>query len=203
VYFGVQGIEDMGKRILAIYGSPREGGNTDTLMDHFLEGASEYSWGADRVYLRELDFTPCNECNGCEKTGRCVIRDELNPLFDKLLNYERVAFSYPVFFLGPPALTKAFMDRGQFLWVRRYVLNVSPVIPGADHRAFLMSVGGFKGSEKIFSCNRSILRSFLLVCGLKYEGELFVNGMEHREDVKQSNELCSRAREAGGAFVNS
>jgi multimeric flavodoxin WrbA len=190
------------KRILAIYGSPRREGNTDTLMDHFLEGAAEYSWGAERVYLRDREFTPCNECNGCAKTGRCVIRDELSSLFDQLLNHERVAFSYPVFFLGPPAITKAFIDRGQFLWVRRYVLDISPETHGAERRAFLMSVGGFKGSEKLFRCNRAILRSFLLVCGLKYGGELFANGMEHRDDVKNSEELCARARDAGRAFVS-
>jgi len=187
--------------LLALYGSPREGGNTDTLLDHFIDGAAEASWGAERVYLRNFDFAPCTECGGCAKTGRCVIHDKLDPLLDKLLCFERVVFSYPVFFLGPPAITKAFIDRGQFLWVRKYVLDVSPDTEGAERKAFLMSVGGFAGSEKIFRCNRSILRSFLLVCGLKYGGDLFRNGIEHRDDVKKSEELCSLAREAGRKFV--
>jgi multimeric flavodoxin WrbA len=191
----------MEMRVLAIHGSPRRGGNTDTLLDWFLRGASETSATAERVSLRELGFAPCTECNGCRKTGQCVIDDMLNPLFDKLLTYERVVFAYPIFFLGPPAITKAFIDRGQFLWIRKYVLGIDPVIPGVERKAYLLSVGGFRGGEKVFRCNRSILKSFLPVCGLSYAGDLFQGGIEDRKDVKNQGELCSRAREAGRIFT--
>jgi len=193
----------MQQKLLAVYGSPRKGGNTDTLLDCFIEGVEEAEHGVERVYLRDYDFLPCTECNGCRETGRCVIRDELDPLFDKLLECERAVFSYPVFFLGPPAITKAFIDRGQFLWIRKYVLDINPERRGVKRNAFLLSVGGFAGSEKIFRCNISIFRSFLLVCGLKYSGELVANGIEYKNDVKESVELCRRAREAGRAFVSS
>jgi multimeric flavodoxin WrbA len=191
----------MNPRLLAIYGSPRKEGNTDTLMDCFLSEVEKSSYEVERVYLRDYDFSPCTECNGCARTGRCVIRDELEPLFDKLLVCERAALAYPVFFLGPPAITKAFIDRGQFLWIRKYVLGVDPVTEGVERRAFFLSVGGFAGSEKIFRCNISILRSFLQVCGLKYGGELVANGIEHREDVKSNEELIMRARKAGEGFI--
>jgi multimeric flavodoxin WrbA len=192
---------NMEHRLLAVYGSPRKGGNTDTLLDRFTEGAQEAGCTIDRAYLRDYDFAPCIECGGCHRTGRCVIRDKLDPLFDKLLEYERVAFSFPVFFLGPPAITKAFIDRGQFLWVRKYVLNIDPVTPSEERKAFLLSAGGFAGSEKIFRCNVSILRSFLLVCGLRYDGEVMFNGIEDRDDVEKSEELCSIAKEAGASFI--
>jgi multimeric flavodoxin WrbA len=191
----------MKPRLLAVYGSPRRGGNTDTLMDSFLAGAEKSTYEVERVYLRDYDFAPCTECGGCAKTGRCVIGDELDPLFDKLLICERVAFAYPVFFLGPPAITKAFIDRGQFLWVRKYVLGIDPVREGLERRAFLLSVGGFAGSEKIFRCNISVLRSFLIVCGLTYSGELVTGGVEYRDDVQKNEELRLRARDAGREFV--
>jgi multimeric flavodoxin WrbA len=191
----------MEMRVLAIHGSPRKGGNTDTLLDCFLQGVSDSSTTAERVSLRELDFTPCTECNGCKKTGQCVIDDMLNPLFDKLLTYKRVVFAYPLFFLGPPAITKAFIDRGQFLWIRKYVLGIDPVKPGVERKAYLLSVGGFKGGEKVFRCNRSILKSFLPVCGLTYAGELFQGGIEDGGDIKNKGELCNRAREAGSVFT--
>ncbi len=191
----------MEMRVLAIHGSPRKGGNADTLLDCFLHGASDSSATAERVSLRELDFAPCTECNGCKKTGQCVIDDMLNPLFDKLLTYERVVFAYPLFFLGPPAITKAFIDRGQFLWVRKYVLGIDPEKPGVERKAYLLSVGGFKGGEKVFRCNRSILKSFLPVCGLTYAGDLFQGGIEDRGDVKNERELCHRARKSGRVFT--
>jgi multimeric flavodoxin WrbA len=208
-------------RLLAIHGSPRKGGNTEVLLDCFLEGASGFCESIDRVSLRDLEYTPCTECDGCQKTGQCVFNDMLGPLFDKLLSFERVVFSYPLFFLGPPAITKAFIDRGQFLWVRKYIMNIDPVShaderaalrgtesgakqgaePGALRTAFLLSVGGFKGGEKVFRCNRTILKSFLPVCGLSYAGEIFQGGIEHRGDVRLKEDLCERAREAGRFFV--
>ena len=191
----------MDKRLLAIYGSPRQGGNTDTLLDCFLDGASASSAAVERVYLRDLDYTPCTECNGCKKTGFCVIDDTLNPLFEKLLEYERVVFAYPLFFLGPPAITKAFIDRGQVLWVRKYVLGIDPVKPGVERLAYLLSIGGFKGNENVFRCNKSILRAFLPVCGLIYAGELFTGGIEYKGDVKRNKELGKRARESGSDFM--
>jgi multimeric flavodoxin WrbA len=191
----------MDKKLLAIFGSPRRGGNTDTFLECFLQGASDSSAMIERIFLRDLDFSPCTECNGCQNTGQCVIDDMLNPLFNKLLTYERVVFAYPLFFLGPPAITKAFIDRGQFLWVRKYVLGINPVKPGVERKAYLLSVGGFQGGEKVFRCNRSILKSFLPVCGLTYAGDLFRGGIEGRGDVKNEMDLCNRAREAGRVFT--
>ena len=188
-------------RILAIHGSPRKGGNSDGLLDCFLSGASDSCDAIERVSLRELKYSPCTECDGCKKTGQCVVNDMLGPLFEKLLTHERVVFSYPLFFLGPPAITKAFIDRGQFLWVRKYILGIDPVIPDIERKAFLLSVGGFRGGEKVFRCNRSILKSFLPVCGLTYAGDLFQGGMEEREDVRMHEDLCNSAREAGRLFV--
>ncbi len=188
-------------RVLAIHGSPRKGGNTDALLDCFLKGAYDSCETIERVSLRELDYSPCTECNGCKETGQCVFNDMLGSLFEKLLTYERVVFSYPLFFLGPPAITKAFIDRGQFLWVRKYVLGIDPVKPGVERKAYLLSVGGFRGGEKVFRCNRSILKSFLPVCGLTYAGELLRGGIEERKDVRLNEDLCNHAREAGSSFT--
>ena len=187
--------------MVAVYGSPRRTGNTARLLSRAVEGARSMGARVEEIALRDLNMSPCLEIYECKKTGQCVFNDMLNPLFDKLLSYERVVFSYPLFFLGPPAVTKGFIDRGQFLWVRKYLLGQNPVKPGIERKAFLLSVGGFKGGEKVFRCNRSILKSFLPVCGLTYAGELFRGGIEGRDDVHSRQELCREAEEAGRMFV--
>jgi multimeric flavodoxin WrbA len=196
---------NMDQRLIAVYGSPRKRGNTELLLDCFLDGASVSDCQVERVYLRELGFKPCTECGGCEKTGRCVLDDGIKEVYEKLLECEKAVFSYPVFFLGPPAITKAFIDRGQAFWQRKYVLGIDP--PKTDSRgrtreAFLLSIGGFEGSEKIFRCNVSILRSLLLVCGLRYTGDLFAMGIDRRGEFEKREGLCEQAREAGRSFVS-
>ncbi len=191
----------MDPRLLAIYGSPRKGGNTEVLLDYFLEGVSASTYHVERVYLREYNFSHCTECDGCAKTGHCIVQDDMQSLYDKLLDYERVVISFPVFFLGPPALTKAFIDRGQALWIRKYVLGIKPGKPGVERKGFLISLCGFRGSGKIFSCNISIVRSFFVACGIKYAGEIVENGIDHRGDVDRHPLLKSRALQAGRDFV--
>ena len=135
--------------MLAVYGSPRKGGNTSTLLDYFLEGvggAGEPPGAAgyriERVHLRDLSISHCTECGGCAKTGVCVIRDDMSGYYDKLLSFERIVMALPVFFLGPPAIAKAFIDRAQSLWVRKYVLGIKPERSpdgGAKRKGYLLS----------------------------------------------------------------
>ncbi len=173
------------RRLLAIYGSPRKTGNSERLLDFFLEKIDITIWEVERLYLREMNFSYCTECGGCEKTGRCILQDDMQPVYEKLLSYERVVLSLPVFFLGPPSLAKAFIDRGQALWVKKYMLGEKQGQPGPARKGFLLSVCGFKGSEKIFSCNISIVKAFFAACGLKYAGEYLVDGVDHRGDVER------------------
>lgn len=187
--------------LLALYGSPRKGGNTDVLLDQFLVGASGSKYVIERMYLRDLRFSPCTECDGCAKTGECTVHDDMDLLYGKLLGHERVVLAFPVFFLGPPAITKAFIDRAQALWVRRFILGMGPVKGGVVRRGFFLSLAGFRGSGRIFSCSISMVRSFYAACGIRYAGELTMNGIDHRGDVEKHPDLLERAVEAGRGFV--
>ncbi len=108
--------------LLAVYGSPRKGGNTSLLLDYFLEEVTGYS--IERVHLRDLTLSPCAECGRCRETGVCVIQDDMRGYYDKLLTCDRMVIALPVFFLGPPAVAKAFIDRAQSLWIRKYDLGI-------------------------------------------------------------------------------
>ena len=89
--------------LLAIFGSSRKEGNTDLMLDSFLEGAS--SAGADlkieRIYARDLAISGCLSCGYCDKHGTCVQKDEMQrvyPLFDSA---ERIVIASPIYFLWP------------------------------------------------------------------------------------------------------
>jgi multimeric flavodoxin WrbA len=104
----------------------------------------------------------------------------MQPVYDKLLSCERVLFALPLFFLGPPALAKSFIDRGQALWVKKYVLGDRQ--KGPVRKGFLFSVCGFKG-EGLFACNISIVRAFFSACGIRYTGQLLVSGVDRSGEI--------------------
>jgi multimeric flavodoxin WrbA len=99
------------KKILALAGSPRQGGNSDLLLEAFLEGARSQGAAAEKVYLNDLALRGCQACYACQKSGRCKQRDDMTPLYPKLLAADLWVFATPVYWWGPSAQLKLALDR--------------------------------------------------------------------------------------------
>ncbi len=98
-------------RVLGVVGSPRRGGNTDILVDHILKGARDAGARVEKVMLSELQIAPCRACYACETTGRCAQADDMEDLFEKLNDSGVWVLGTPVYWWGPTAQMKAFVDR--------------------------------------------------------------------------------------------
>ncbi|MBI5966830.1 MAG: flavodoxin family protein [Deltaproteobacteria bacterium] len=134
-------------KVLGIYGSPRKGGNTELLLKELLRGCRDAGVEVEEVFLRDLKITPCLEIYACKKDGKCPIRDDMQLLYPKLVEVDALALASPVFFYAVSAHMKAFIDRCQALWARKYLLK-QPISPGKPKRkGVFISVGGSKGSR--------------------------------------------------------
>lgn len=87
------------EKILAIYGSPRRKGNTSMLLQKAVQGAKEVGADVEEIVLRDLKMSPCLEIYGCKKTGRCVIKDDFQDVYDKILSCQAVMLASPIFFI--------------------------------------------------------------------------------------------------------
>ena len=105
-------------KVLGISGSPHRHGNTETLLDSFLDGAKSAGAHVEKVVLKELAYTPCRGCNACHKTGDCVIQDDAIVLFNKILEVDAIAVASPIYSMGITAELKGLIDRGQYLWAQ-------------------------------------------------------------------------------------
>lgn len=99
------------KRVLGIVGSPRRNGNTHVLVTKILDGAKEAGAATDIVFLEGLTIRSCDGCHVCWKTGRCAKNDDMAALFPKIAESDVLVFGTPVYWYGPTALLKAFLDR--------------------------------------------------------------------------------------------
>lgn len=99
------------KKVLGIVGSPRSGGNTEIMVDAILEGAQSVGAVIEKVHLRNQTLQPCQACDGCVNTRHCIIDDDLSVLREKLIQNDVWVFGTPVYYSGPTAQFKAFMDR--------------------------------------------------------------------------------------------
>lgn len=103
--------ENTARRVLGIVGSPRRGGNTEILLDEVLAGAKAAGALTEKVILNELNIKPCQGCETCQKTGECVQRDDMPELLENMIQSQVWVLGTPVYWWGPTAQFKAFMDR--------------------------------------------------------------------------------------------
>ena len=100
------------RKIVAFLGSPRPRGNTDTLAECVLEGAREVGCETQSFALRMLKVHPCTGCGYCWKNGKpCIFEDDGTQLYDAMAGADVFLFATPVYWYGPTAIMKAFIDR--------------------------------------------------------------------------------------------
>lgn len=181
-------------KVLGIWGSPRRGGNSEILLDAFLEGAGQGGAAVEKVALRELKISPCQEIYHCFKDGTCPIKDDMRDLYDKLLSAQVVALASPVFFYGLSAQAKAMIDRTQALWARRYVLKHD--FPGGNRQGVLLCTGATKGRLVFVGC-RLTAKYFFDAINVSYAGEILVRGVDEKGAILQKPETLTAARDLG------
>ena len=170
----------MRMKVLGLAGSPRRHGNTELLLDQVLGGAASKGAQTEKVILGAMNIDPCDACEGCYETGRCILQDDYQLLYPKLIKAERIVLAAPVFFMGLPAQAKAFIDRCQCFWARKYVLQdpLPPTDTGVQRQGFLISTAG--GPRTGFRCAVSSLKAFLDALDAAYGGELTFPGVDEK-----------------------
>jgi multimeric flavodoxin WrbA len=109
-------------KIFGINGSPRKGWNTHLLVKEVLKGASEKGAETELINLYDLNFRGCISCLGCKvkgssKIGRCVIKDGLSPVLDKLHNSDGFIIGSPIYINEVTAVVRALFERLTFQYL--------------------------------------------------------------------------------------
>lgn len=125
------------RKVLVISSSPRRDGNSDLLCHEFAAGAREAGAQVEEVALRDLDIAPCRACYGCWSTQRCVLRDDMAALLDKITAADALCVATPVYFGLPCGQLKVMIDRLLPRWQGLGGKDAYIVVTGHDGRAGL------------------------------------------------------------------
>ena len=185
-------------KILGIMGSPRIKGNTDLLLDEALKGAQSQEAEVEKIIVDKLNIGPCREYYGCLRDGNCVIRDDMDDIYPKLLEAVGVVVASPIFFYGLTAQVKALIDRSQALWARWYVLGEKP--PGPSRKGALIAVGATKG-ENLFNGSVLTTKYFFQAIGVQYADELLIRGVDQKGEIREHPTALRDAFELGVRLV--
>lgn len=175
-------------------GSPRIKSNTDLLLDEALKGAQSQGAEVEKIIVDKLKIAPCKEYYGCERDGNCVIRDDMDDMYPKLVEADVLIVASPMFFYGISGQLKIFIDRCQALWARKYILNQE--FSQSERKGAFIGVGATRG-EKLFDGSILIVQYFFKAVNVQYAGEVLVRGVDKRAEIKGHPTALSDAFELG------
>lgn len=177
-------------RILGVVGSPRKKGNTHMLVSRILDGAQEKGALTEILFLNDLRIRECDGCHVCWKGKKCSKKDDMNKICPKIINSDVIIFGTPVYWYGPTALMKCFVDRFVYFNCpenRAKIRGKSAVIavpfeeenPATAH----LLVQFFKKSLQYLEMN--------LI------GKILVPGVSKRGDILDKNDLLEKGYNLG------
>lgn len=103
---------------LAVNGSPRKGGNTETLLKEVLGELDKTGWETELVKVGGTDIRGCLACAKCfeNKDNRCSVKkDNFNDIYAKLLKADAMILGSPTYFAAVSADLKALVERAGFV----------------------------------------------------------------------------------------
>src|SRR5574344_666657 len=101
----------MNKKVLVISGSYRKGGNSDTLCDEFIKGATEAGNNVEKINLRDKKIGFCTGCYACQNTGKCIQKDDVQEILDKMEEADAIVMATPIYFYAMCGQMKTLIDR--------------------------------------------------------------------------------------------
>ncbi len=187
-------------KVLGIAGSPRRGGNTDMLLAEVLKGAAGKGAETKTIVLTSLKFSPCTHCDGCLKTGSCIVKDDMQDIYRDFDEADVIVMASPIQFTGITAQMKGMIDRFQSRWVRKYVLKIPPLGDKRPRKGFFISVGGRKVPD-LFGPAVIMIKTFFRILDITYAGDLLLSGIDEKGAIAKHPDLLRQAFAAGEKLV--
>lgn len=186
-------------KTLLLLGSARKNGNTELLLNALCQGIDTSHGQSELIRLPKLDIHPCIGCGSCEKKGICVFKDDMQDLYTKIAEADRIIIGSPIYFYSVTAQTKIFIDRCQALWSKKYILK-QRISQNPDRRGYLVSVAATSG-DRIFEGARLTARYALDAMDCTYTDDLVVRAMDKRGAVTTNPAILQQAFDFGTALA--
>ena len=167
------------KKVLILSGSPRKGGNSDTLCDEFMRGAVEAGNEVEKIRVSDYKIGYCTGCYYCQKSGGvCAIKDDMNELLQKMIDADVIVLASPVYFYSIDAQLKTVIDRTVARWLEVKNKEFYYIATSADKDK--------KSQERTIECFRGYADC---VEGAVEKGVIYATGVYQKGEIQNSPAL--------------
>ena len=101
----------MPKKVLIISASFRPRSNSAILAHEAERGAKDAGHEVEFINLRDKDIRCCLGCSSCQKIFKCVQKDDMAELIEKVRSADVLIFATPIYFYEMSRQLKTFLDR--------------------------------------------------------------------------------------------
>jgi multimeric flavodoxin WrbA len=105
-------------KVIGINGSPRKGGNTETIIRKTFEPLEAAGIETELIQIGGKAIRGCTACGKCAEmqNGTCVItKDPVNEIIQKMIEADGMILGSPTYFADVSAEMKALIDRAGFV----------------------------------------------------------------------------------------
>jgi multimeric flavodoxin WrbA len=188
-------------KILAIASSQRRNANSETLLDRALSGIDKKGVGIKKLILTDLKILPCTSCQACFKTGKCVINDDMQIVYEDLLAADILLIASPIYFQGPPCRFKCLIDRCQALWARKYILRKRLVRKNKKRKGAAIFVCASSGAKNTFVGAVITMKAWFRTLDIEYSKEFLAEGLEGELAALKDKQLLKSAVRFGATML--
>lgn len=184
------------KKVLALCGSARHGGNTDLLLDEVLLSAREMGAETEKIYLSDLNIKPCTGCSFCKQHEACSQEDDYALLLDAIRQANAIVIGSPVYMGNVTGQTKLFLDR--LYQLRRADRTIK--FDGSHIRGAVVVACGSPSQEHPQATVNSLKFLFRFLNQPKVL-EVVGTSLGHKGAAQERDGLLEEAREVGRRLV--
>ena len=99
------------KKVLIISTSLRTNSNSDILARECEKGARDVGLDTEYISLKGKDIKHCIGCLSCQKTGKCVLKDDVADIMAKVKEAEVIVYATPIYYYEMCGQMKTLLDR--------------------------------------------------------------------------------------------
>ncbi len=184
--------------ITAISSSHRKSGNTDKMLDIFIDVISKTN-DVEKIKLINYDLNICEACLDCYQDGLCILEDDINNLYKRVEKAEGLIISSPIYFASITSALKIFIDRAE-PYRAKNILQNNVNKKNKYKKGYFLGVGAYK-TDLFYNNAKEIIKNYFHSLNIKYTGELFFRGVGKKGEIESVEFYEEKIRQAARNYL--
>ena len=173
--------------VLVISTSLRAKSNSDILTESLIKGAQDAGHEVEHISLKGKELKFCIGSLVCQKTQKCVLKDDVAWIAEKVKNADTLVFATPIYYYGMSGQLKTLLDRMNPLYPSDYRFRkVYMLMTAAENEDYVpeKAVSGLQGWVDCFE-------------KAEFAGSLFCGGINDPGEAAGRTDVQERAYDYG------